>query len=127
MKMKQPEFANGKICYLEIPTEDVNKSSAFYREVFGWRTRKGNDGSISFDDSVGQVSGTWVPGRKASADPGIIIHIMVADALETMKLIEKNNGKIIELIDERASEVTSKFQDPFGNIFSIYQQPGLKA
>jgi uncharacterized protein len=29
-------YANGKVCYLEIPAADVEKSAAFYQDVFGW-------------------------------------------------------------------------------------------
>ena len=36
---------HGKICYLEIPAMDVERSAAFYTAVFGWRTRRrGGDG-----------------------------------------------------------------------------------
>ena len=58
-----PTMGNGKICYLEIPTSDVARSVSFYQKVFGWKTRTRGDGSIAFDDGVGEVSGTWVAGR----------------------------------------------------------------
>ena len=53
-----PTFANGKICYIEVPATDIARSSNFYKQVFGWNIRKRGDGSTSFDDTVGQVSGT---------------------------------------------------------------------
>jgi predicted enzyme related to lactoylglutathione lyase len=56
--MPPPNFANGKICYIEIPASDIARSSAFYEAVFGWNIRRRGDGSIAFDDGVGQVSGT---------------------------------------------------------------------
>ena len=34
-----PTYANGKICYLEIPSGNVNESSSFYHKVFGWNIR----------------------------------------------------------------------------------------
>ncbi len=66
MEEKQPALTNGKICYLEIPAIDIGVSAEFYRNVFGWKTRQRGDGHIAFDDSVGEVSGTWVTGRKSS-------------------------------------------------------------
>ena len=57
-----PTLANGKICYLEIPAIDIARSADFYKTVFGWNIRKRGDGSISFDDATGEVSGTWVLG-----------------------------------------------------------------
>ncbi len=35
-----PTFANGKICYLEIPATDIARSAEFYRSAFGWNIRK---------------------------------------------------------------------------------------
>lgn len=55
-----PTLANGKICYLEIPAKDIARSADFYKTVFGWGIRKGGDGHIAFDDTTGQISGTWV-------------------------------------------------------------------
>ena len=63
---KHPTLRNGKICYLEMPASDIKTSANFYKEVFGWNTRTRGDGAIAFDDTVGEVSGTWVlfPNRK---------------------------------------------------------------
>ena len=60
-----PTLTNGKICYIEMPATDVRASSEFYEKVFGWGIRRRGDGSIAFDDTAGQVSGTWVRGRIA--------------------------------------------------------------
>ena len=35
-----PTIGNGKICYLEIPASDIQRSAEFYRAVFGWKIRK---------------------------------------------------------------------------------------
>jgi len=59
-----PTFGNGKICYIEIPATDIARSSEFYGQVFGWSIRQRGDGSVAFDDGVGEVSGTWVLGRR---------------------------------------------------------------
>jgi predicted enzyme related to lactoylglutathione lyase len=59
-----PTLANGKICYIEIPATDIRRSAGFYERVFGWRIRPRGDGSTAFDDSTGEVSGTWVRGRE---------------------------------------------------------------
>jgi len=67
-----PTFANGKICYIEMPATDIARSSEFYQRVFGWNIRTRGDGSTSFDDTVGQVSGTWVLGRPPAAKPGLL-------------------------------------------------------
>ncbi len=67
-----PTLGNGKICYLEIPATDIARSVAFYEAVFAWRIRRRGDGSVAFDDGVGEVSGTWVTGRPPSLAPGLL-------------------------------------------------------
>jgi len=67
-----PTLANGKICYIEIPATDIARSSEFYRRVFGWSIRKRAGGSTAFDDTTGEVSGTWVLGRSPTPEPGLL-------------------------------------------------------
>ena len=120
---KQPTLGNGKICYIEIPAIDIKASVRFYNEVFAWQTRERGDGSIAFDDTVGQVSGTWVTGRKASTEPGLLIYIMVDSVAKTIDAIITSGGKIVQPIGMDAPEVTARFSDPAGNILGLYQQP----
>src|SRR5438552_10198127 len=46
-----PTLANGKICYIEMPALDIQRSAAFYEKVFGWAIRTRGDGKIAFDDT----------------------------------------------------------------------------
>jgi predicted enzyme related to lactoylglutathione lyase len=120
---KHPTMGNGKICYLEIPTGDVKTSVSFYKQVFGWQTRQRGDGSIAFDDAVGEVSGTWVLGRSAATEVGLLIYIMVDSVTATIDTIVANGGKIVQPIGMDAPEITARFADPFGNIMGLYQEP----
>jgi uncharacterized protein len=118
-----PTRANGKICYVEIPATDVEASAAFYEAVFGWRLRKRGDGATAFDDTTGEVSGTWVPGRPPASDPGLLLYVMVDDALATVEAIAANGGEIVQPIGGDAPEITARFRDPGGNVIGIYQEP----
>ena len=118
-----PTIANGKICYIEMPSADIARSADFYRKVFGWNIRKRGDGATSFDDAVGEVSGTWTNGRPPSGKPGLLIYIMVDDAAATINQIEANGGDIVQPIGADAPEITARFRDPGGNVLGIYQQP----
>jgi predicted enzyme related to lactoylglutathione lyase len=120
----EPTFGNGKICYLEIPANDIAESAAFYEKTFGWQIRQDNQGNASFDDGVGQVSGMWVTGRKPATEPGIIISIMVDDAEATVKAIVANGGTIVHPIGKDFPEITATFTDPTGNLWTIYQHRG---
>ena len=117
----QPTFANGKICYIEIPALDILQSSKFYQTVFGWNIREDNGGNVSFDDTVGQVSGMWVLDREPAIKQGLLISIMVYSVSDTLKLIVENNGKVLQSQDDNSSEVTARFSDPAGNVFCLYQ------
>jgi predicted enzyme related to lactoylglutathione lyase len=122
-----PNYANGKICYIEIPAIDVAESQEFYTKVFGWNTRTRGDGSVAFDDGVGEVSGTWKKGRPpSSGEPGFLIYIMVDDAVATVKTITAAGGEIVQPIGGDANEITARFRDPAGNILGIYQQPATQ-
>lgn len=120
---KHPTLANGKVCYIEIPAIDVKQSASFYKEVFGWQIRQRSDGNIAFDDTVGEVSGTWVVGRTAATEPGFLIYIMVDSVAKTIDLVVANGGKIVQPIGMDAPEVTARFSDPAGNIIGLYQEP----
>ena len=124
MDNKEPTYGNGKICYIEIPATDIDASANFYSKIFGWRIRKGSRGNTSFDDGVGQVSGMWRLGRKPSTEVGMIVSIMVDDAVATLDAIVANGGKIVQPLGMDAPEITAHFSDPVGNIFGIYQEPG---
>jgi predicted enzyme related to lactoylglutathione lyase len=119
----RPTIGNGKICYLEIPAQDIDRSVKFYEAVFGWRIRKRGDGKFAFDDGVGEVSGTWVTGRAPSGAPGILIYIMVDSVAATLEKIEANGCEIVQQIGADAPEITARFRDPGGNVLGLYQEP----
>ena len=120
---KHPTFANGKVCYIEIPAIDINRSASFYKDVFGWQIRRRSDGSIAFDDTVGEVSGTWVLGRPPSAAPGLLFYIMVDSVEATVEAVRAQGGEVVQPIGADAPEITARFRDPAGNVIGLYQEP----
>jgi predicted enzyme related to lactoylglutathione lyase len=121
----EPKYRTGKICYIEIPAKDVRQSAEFYKRAFGWQTRQRGDGSTAFDDTVNEVSGTWVLGRPVAAEPGLMVYIMVASAATAIDAVRSAGGEIVDPVDPHAREVVATFRDPAGNLIGIYQQPGL--
>ena len=112
---------NGKICYIEFPATDISRSAEFYEKVFGWKSRQRGDGSTAFDDTTGQVSGTWVRTRSAAA-PGLMIYVMVDDLNATCDAIVTNGGEVVKR-GEHTPEITASFRDPGGNVIGLYQEP----
>jgi len=117
-------MANGKICYLEMPATDIARSSEFYQKVFGWNVRTRSNGSIAFDDAVGEVSGTWIVGRLPTTTAGLLFYIMVDSVAETIRAVVTNGGELVQPIGADAPEITARFRDPGGNLIGLYQQPG---
>ena len=122
-----PTYANGKICYLEMPAVDLRRSADFYAGVFGWNVRKRGDGSTAFDDAVGEVSGTWVVGRPASSQPGLLVYIMVDSVAKTIESVLARGGELVQPIGADAPEITARFRDPGGNVIGLYQEPDAPA
>jgi len=124
--LMSPTLANGKVCYIEIPATDVQLSSDFYGEVFGWRIRQRGDGHTAFDDTTGEVSGAWRFGRPAALEPGLLIYIMVDSVAATVDAVTAKGGEIVQPIGADAPEITARFRDPAGNVIGLYQEPPAK-
>jgi predicted enzyme related to lactoylglutathione lyase len=123
MPDKQPTHADGKICYIEMPAIDINRSASFYKTVFGWNIRTRGDGATAFDDTIGEVSGAWVLNRKPMTEVGLLFYIMVDDIETAIKKVTANGGTIIQPVGKDAPEITARFTDPAGNIIGLYQEP----
>jgi uncharacterized protein len=115
--------ANGKICYVEMPATDVRRSAEFYEAVFRWNVRRRGDGATAFDDTTGEVSGTWVAGRPPSAEPGLLLYIMVDSVAAAVDAVVAHGCEIVQPIGADAPEITARFRDPGGNVIGLYQEP----
>jgi uncharacterized protein len=118
-----PTLRSGKICYIEIPALDIARSAEFYRRVFGWNIRRRNDGSIAFDDGVGEVSGSWIVGRPAATTPGLLVYVMVESVAASVDAVVANGGEIVQPIGADAPGITARFRYPGGNVIGLYQEP----
>jgi predicted enzyme related to lactoylglutathione lyase len=119
-----PSLANGKVCYVEIPATDVERSAAFYAAVFGWAVRTRGDGATAFDDPTGEVSGAWVTGRPPAGEPGLLVYVWCDDVAETIEAAVANGGELVQPIGGDPGETTARVRDPAGNVIGLYQEPG---
>jgi uncharacterized glyoxalase superfamily protein PhnB len=104
-----PTIATGKLCYVEIPADDVERSSRFYREAFGWEVRTRGDGALAFDDAVKEV---------------IMVHVMVADLEAALAGVRAAGGEVLNA-DAEPGERVGHVRDPAGNVIGVYQEHGL--
>ncbi len=114
----------GKICYLEIPTTDVEISANFYAKIFGWKIRVRGDGERAFDDAAGAVSGTWVLGRPPTRDPGMLTYVMVDNIEGTLEEVSKTGGQVVtpRTALGPGGQAFATFRDPMGNVLGLYQE-----
>ncbi|HKP38763.1 MAG TPA: hypothetical protein VJT71_18040, partial [Pyrinomonadaceae bacterium] len=83
-------------------------------------TLQRGDGSVAFDDGVGEVSGAWVTGRPPSDTPGLMIYIMVDSVSETIRKIIAAGGETIPPPCGDSPEIIAFFSDPGGNVIGLY-------
>lgn len=119
-----PTLRTGKICYIEIPAVDVRRSASFYEQVFGWTIRQRGDGQTSFDDTVNEVSGAWLPERPPASEPGLLVHVMVADAAAAVEAVVAAGGEIVRPIDPGEREVVATFAILPGTSWACTSSPG---
>ena len=117
-----PTLANGKVCHIEIPATDIAHSADFFGRVFGWNIRRRGDGSTSFDDTTGEVSGAWVLRRWPASEPGLLAYVMADSVAATLEAVIASGGEIVQPIGADAPEITARFRDPGGNVIRLYQQ-----
>src|ERR1700730_1780206 len=104
-----PTPANGKICYIEMPSLNAEQSADFYAKAFGWTIRTRGDGARAFDDTTGEVSGAFVLGMNSWPTPGILFYIMVNSVPDACCAVEANGGTIVQPMGADAPEITARF------------------
>jgi predicted enzyme related to lactoylglutathione lyase len=69
------------------------------------------------------VSGTWVTGRRPSAEPGLLFYVMVDSVAASVDAAIANGGELVQPIGADAPEVTARVRDPGGNVIGLYEEP----
>ncbi|MBF6600315.1 MAG: VOC family protein [Dehalococcoidia bacterium] len=118
-----PLAVHGKVSYMEIPALDVDRSAAFYADVFGWTTTGGHadEQRRSFEDASGQIIGAWVTGRAISSTPGILPYVYVAAIHGVADAIGRHGGVLARPVYEQGDLWVTEFRDPAGNMLGIWQ------
>src|SRR5262249_35056582 len=114
---------HGKICYIEIPADEVGVSANFYAKIFGWKVRTRGDGEQAFDEATGAVSGTWVS-RQPNKDAPMPTYIMVDSILEVVREIVAAGGRVVTPYAPIGASGAgfAIFLDPAGNAFGLYEE-----
>ena len=106
----------------EIPSTDVQRSSAFYAALFGWEMRGWSDDYLLFtcdDGSVGGISKVdEMPG------PAIEVYIGVDDIAATLAKAESLGGRAVQDKQEIGGDMgfTAAIVDPCGCRIGLWSQ-----
>lgn len=120
-----------RLCYLQIPANDVHQSAEFYEKVFGWNIRGSESDHPSFDDATGYVSGAWVTDREIARTPGLLPYIWVDNIDDIAARAAANGGEVVNAPHvEGGNSWIATIRDPAGNVIGLYQEgprPGFKS
>lgn len=116
----------GSIRWMEIPSADLDKSCAFYENVFGWKTSHCDTwpNYAFFDDPDEHAMGGFDVSLKPQGEDGFHLFIFVESVDDALAKIEANGGKIAktrELIHEEVGW-WGAFYDPAGNYFCLWER-----
>lgn len=112
---------HGKICHVELPAVDPQRSAEFYARVFGWTVRSAH-GTWFFEDAVDEVSGHWVPHREPTP-PGVLVYVWVDDLAAAVERVTAEGCELVQPVGEDPGELTARFRDPGGSVVGLYQEP----
>jgi predicted enzyme related to lactoylglutathione lyase len=104
----------------------VSDGGPLQNRVTPWSVRKRDDGHAAFDDTTGEVSGSWVGGRAPATVPGLPIYVMVDSVEATVEAVVAQGGEIVQPIGGDAPEITARFRDPSGSVLGLYQEPDAR-
>jgi predicted enzyme related to lactoylglutathione lyase len=120
-----------RFIHFELATNDLEKTAAFYREVFGWKIEKW-DGPVEYWlVTTGEQGEPGIDGGLMKADEfftGTVNTIGVEDIDAAIEKVKACGGEIIlpkDLIPEVGYQ--AYFRDPTGIIVGLHQRlPGTQ-
>jgi uncharacterized protein len=115
--MSDPQ--HGEVSYLQLPAKDIEKSAAFYREVFGWEF---NPGFAQGFDAAG-LHGMLDTGVAPAASGGPMLWLFVTDIHAATKRAVEFGGTLVEgvAVADDGPRLQAVVADPAGNHLGIWR------
>jgi predicted enzyme related to lactoylglutathione lyase len=117
------EPMDGAVVRVDIPSDDLQESREFYREVFGWTFTQDDETAgryLYWHDPAG-FSGGFSQFIAPGEGTGIVLYLHSTDLDESFKRINRAGGKSIDFtmeIDGGSARV-GLFTDPQGNLMGL--------
>lgn len=125
-------MTTNKVSWFEMPADDLDRATAFYRDVFGWQTPSmGAEAAfaltVAADEHGNATEAGGINGgfhqRAGDLDRAPVVNISVDDIDAKLAEIQAAGGVVIQprtdLPDYGLS--TALFSDPEGNVLGVYQ------
>ncbi|WP_433212881.1 VOC family protein [Dactylosporangium sp. CS-047395] len=122
----QVSFEPGAICWYELATHDLDRTGAFYKEVFGWHTVEADsEGQPYFElhhhnDTVGGL----VP-IDVRFPPGVPDHwtvcFMVENAAAACERATELGGSVARGVEPASAGFYARLADPTGGHFAVIE------
>lgn len=108
--------------YIEIPTQNIQASKAFFTEVFGWSFVDYGEAYSSF--TAQGIDGGFFSAEKAvSTANGSPLLVLYSNDLEaTQSAVEQAGGNIIQAIFSFPGGRRFHFTDPAGNEYAVWSE-----
>ena len=113
-----------KIVHFEIPADDPQRASAFYRDALGWEISRFGDQPYwlvrAGDDSEPGANGALVPRRDLHRGPVLIAG--VGDIDDVLRRVESSGGKVARgKLPVPGIGWSAYILDPEGNTIGLFQ------
>jgi predicted enzyme related to lactoylglutathione lyase len=118
------EMSMHNICHVEIPTTDLEKSNAFYSNLFGWKITVMPQMHWASFETGAEPGGGFSKVEKVSSvgEQGVLLYVSVENIQEALARVMELGGSVIkEKTEIPEMGWYAHFADPFGNIIGIYE------
>ena len=123
------------VVHFEIPADNPNRASKFYKDAFGWNVQKWDGpnpywmlGTTESDEngipkSSGSINGGM--GKREAPLRSIVVTISVPDIEKALQKVERSGGKTVSK-KEAVGDMgfAAYFKDSEGNVVGLFQPSG---
>jgi uncharacterized protein len=119
------------VTWFDVNAPDLERSSAFYSEVFGWHTESMPDQDYVLIDTHGRFvehDGNGINGGLGKSQeghaPSTIVYVEGPDIQTVLGKAESLGGKTLLPVQETAMVTFALFADPWGNTIGLVKGDG---
>jgi len=115
--------------WVEIRTNDIEKSANFYESLFGWKvTDKGSTEGFNLwifntqgEPRIDNLRRGGIWARPSGEAQGVIVYIVVEKIDALLTRVKELGGEVTSPITEVGGGYVALIADPCGNQFGLYQ------